>query len=589
MNVPQLALFSFLTLTAITQAAPESVKQAPRVVNPPSELGVGRQIPDLAFTDWNNHPHKLSDFKLSRGVAIAFTSTSCPLCKKYAPTLAYLERTFQDVTWIFVNPIATDSADDIKAMIATQGLKGLYFHDKDGTFAKAIGAHVTTEVFLLDPKRTIVYRGAIDDQHGLGYSKEKAQNIYLYLAIEALLAKKTPTIAATIAPGCELDLESAKATTTSLTYHNQISRLVQTHCMECHRKEGVAPFSLESYEDLKAHAGMIRKVVEKQTMPPWFASNPEGKPSPWFNDRTMPKKDRDDLLAWLASKREVGDQVDAPLAKKFPAGWRIGQPDLILELPKRVAVKATGVMPYQNIFIDLPSDEDQWVQKIEVKPTAREVVHHVLVYLAQKGKKPTDAIDERTGFLGVYVPGNSTLIYPEGMAKRIPKGSRLLCQLHYTPNGTAIEDQTQIGIVFAKKPPEHEIYVGGIANTKISIPPGADNHLETAIMPVPFDAKILGFLPHLHMRGKAFKYEYIDANGKTETLLDIPHYDFNWQLLYRFQEPKFLGRGGKIRVTATYDNSDKNPANPNPNKTVRWGPQTFDEMMLGYVEFYQVK
>jgi hypothetical protein len=195
-----------------------------------------------------------------------------------------------------------------------------------------------------------------------------------------------------------------------------------------------------------------------------------------------------------------------------------------------------------------------------------------------------DKIDERDGYWGLYVPGNSTLIYPPGYARMLPKGAKLHFQMHYTPNGTATEDRTRIGLVYAKEPPEYEVRVAGIANPRIKIPAGADNHEEVATLDIPFDAQLLAFLPHMHLRGKAARYEYITESG-TRTLLDVPRYDFNWQLLYRLAEPLAVKQGETLRFTAWYDNSTGNPANPNPNKIVRWGDQTDEEMHLGYVEF----
>jgi hypothetical protein len=220
------------------------------------------------------------------------------------------------------------------------------------------------------------------------------------------------------------------------------------------------------------------------------------------------------------------------------------------------------------------------VQAIEVRPGNISVVHHVIVAL----RGIDNEVDERDGYWGAYVPGNSTLVYPDGYARLLPKGAKLRFQMHYTPNGTATEDSTRIGLVFAKEPPRHEVKVAGIANARIRIPPGAGNHQEVASLRLPFDVQILGFLPHMHLRGKAARYEALTADG-TEVLLDIPRYDFNWQLLYQLAEPRTLRQGDTIRFTCWFDNSENNPANPDPSKTVRWGPQTEDEMHLGYVEY----
>jgi hypothetical protein len=203
----------------------------------------------------------------------------------------------------------------------------------------------------------------------------------------------------------------------------------------------------------------------------------------------------------------------------------------------------------------------------------------------ETGRVHTPWANDRGGFWGEYVPGQNTLVYPDGFAKKLPQGARLKFQMHYTPNGTATTDRTRVGVIYAKAPPRHEVRVAGIVNARIAIPPGAADHREAASLRLPFDATIMGFLPHLHVRGKACRYELIRADGTRTTLLDIPRYDFKWQLLYRLHEPLPLQAGETLVFTASYDNSAGNPANPDPTKTVRWGPQTFDEMHLGYVEY----
>jgi peroxiredoxin len=577
-----------------TVAAPkESPREGPKQLKG-SEVGVGRMLPDIAFTDVKGKTGKLSDFKASKGLVIAMTTTSCPVSKRYVPTLAKLEKEFaaKGITFLFVNPTETDTLESIKDAIATQGLAGRYVHDKTDAFVKAIGACSTTEVFLVDAARTVVYRGAIDDQYGLAYSRDEARDTYLVDALNSLLAGKVPEIAATSAPGCALEAVDTKSLATTVTYHNQISRILQNNCLECHRKGGVGPFSLETYEDVKAHAGMIRKQVERGVMPPWFAvPTKAGEVTPWANERSLAEHDKTVLLNWLTSDRPVGDIADAPIPRTFPPEWNIGKPDLIVQIPQPIAVKATGTMPYSNITVETGLKEDKWVQGFEVQPTAREAVHHVLVFVRPPKNAAADAAfdddrAERSGFFAAYVPGNSGQMYPTGMAKKLPAGSRLHFQIHYTPTGKATTDQIRVGIIYAKEEPKHVVQVAGISNPFINIPPGAANHQETAQIKVPFDAHVFQFMPHMHLRGKAAKYEAVYADGTTRTLLDIPRYDFNWQLMYRLAEPVTVPAGTTLKVTMTFDNSPGNPANPDPTKNVRWGQQTYDEMMLGYIAYY---
>lgn len=543
---------------------PDPIKQGPRVIRA-AEMGVGQLVPDTAFTDVKGKPGKLSDFKSSKLLVVAMTDPGCPLCKKYAPTLAAIEKEYaaKGVAFLLVNPGAKSGA----------------------ALAGTLGATTTTEVFVLDPTRTLLYRGAVDDQYGLGYATDAPKNNYLKAALDEALAGKVPVVGATTAPGCEL-AQDAIALATPVTYHARVERIVQQNCVECHRAGGPAPFALETYEQVVAKTAAIKRAaVADRTMPPWFAAPPaKGEHSLWANDRSLTVSDRHALLEWIDGRTPKGDPADAPLTRTFESGWLIGKPDVVLQMPKPIAVKATGTMPYQVISIDVNNDEERWVQAMEVQPSAREVVHHVLVFATPKGAPRAAA--EAQGFFAAYVPGNNTLIYPEGYAKKLPKNATVSFQMHYTPNGTATEDQTRFGMIFATVPPRHEVKVAALAKRQFSIPPGDADYKIVANMPyVPWNARVLAFFPHAHLRGKAARYDVTFPDGTKKNLLDVPHYDFNWQLMYRYAEPVSIPRGSSLTYTAWYDNSDKNPANPDPKRAVPWGPQTYDEMHLGYLEY----
>ncbi|WP_164100932.1 redoxin family protein [Candidatus Laterigemmans baculatus] len=611
-RLPQLLVLAAVGLGLVgfgamaVQAADSAVRQGPQPLKA-GELGVGSRVPDLALTTISGEPGRLSDFAEAPALVIALTGTECPLCLKYAPTLAAIEQQYRErgVVFVFVNPSESEELERLEKAVETHGFEGPYARDGSKSLAAALGAKTTTEVFVLDRARTLVYRGAVDDQYGFGYALDAPRKTYLRDALDELLAGQSPRVAATSSPGCELFYggPDSRASSTAeaaelsrapaeITYHNRISRIVQANCLECHREEGIAPIGLETYEEVKDYAGMIRRVVEQGIMPPWFAAplpqtnateSPSVQQAPsvhWANDRSLSNREQADLFAWIEAGAPEGDPQDAPLPKTYPDGWLIGKPDAVFEFSSPVPVKATGTMPYQNVTVETNLPEDRWVQAIEVRPGNLRVVHHVLVMI-DKGE---EEVDESDGYWGVYVPGNSTLVYPDGYAKLLPKGAKLRFQMHYTPNGTATEDSTRIGVVFAKEPPQHEVKVAGIANGKLRIPPGAENHREEATRRLPFDVQILGFLPHMHLRGKAARYELVTENG-TELLLDVPRYDFNWQLLYRLAQPRSLKAGDTLRFTCWYDNSENNPANPDPTRTVTWGPQTYDEMHLGYIEY----
>ncbi|MDX1934456.1 MAG: redoxin family protein [Capsulimonadales bacterium] len=526
----------------------------------------------------------------AKATVVALTGTTCPLSQKYGPTLSRLEDVYapKGVRFVFVNPSSIEPVADMKAQVRRLGLDGPYLSDRERSVARALGAKTTTEVFVLDDTGRIRYRGGVDDQYVIGASLPAPRHRFLADALDAVLAGKEPGATSAPAPGCLLADEETSGRATP-TYHGAVEHILRAKCVSCHRTGGVAPFALDTYESVKARAAMLRYVTERGLMPPWFAAKNAG--GPWRNDMSLPDADRKTLYAWIEGGMPAGDPKDAPAPVRYTGGWTIGKPDAVFELPRPIAVKATGTMPYQNVNVPTGFTEDRWVRKIEVMPGDRRVVHHVLVFVRTPETAATggrerlaERAEELGGFFGVYVPGNSALIYPDGLAKRIPRGAVLRFQIHYTPNGTATTDRTKIGLVFAETPPRSEVHTASIANLRFAIPPGADHHEVTAQLRVPTDVRVLSYLPHMRVRGKAARYEHT-REGKTTTLLDIPRYDFNWQLNYVLAEPLDVRAGDQVTFRAWYDNSDRNPANPDPGKTVRWGAQTFDEMHLGYVEY----
>ncbi|MBK8035521.1 MAG: EF-hand domain-containing protein [Verrucomicrobiaceae bacterium] len=562
------------------------VTSGPKVLKG-TEHGIGRQIADVTFTDLAGATHQLSDFQ---SAVIAMTSATCPVSKKYLHSLAKLEKDLreQNIALLLVNPFASETADEIKAQLTEAKITATYCHDQEKAFASALDAQTTTEVFLLDSKRTLIYRGALDDRYGIDYSHDAPRSTYLRDAIAAMLAGRQPIIAATAAPGCELDLPSKNLTQTSITYHRDVARILQQNCVTCHRENGIAPFALDDLAEVTDRAKVIKRVITEGTMPPWFAAPvAEGKDNPWANDCSLSTRDKTDLITWLESaNRPLGDPADAPAPLVFEDEWTIGKPDLIVQLPRPVSIKADGYMPYQFLTAQTTLTEDKWVSGYEIVPTDRTVVHHVIVNVHTKGGKVRDRDEGSGGYWAAYVPGNASQVYPAGFARKLPAGSTVSFQIHYTPSGKATQDQLRMGLVFAKEPPRYIVETIGVPKRKLSIPPGEANHLETHLQTVPSDLNVMAYMAHMHVRGKTFKYELITADG-TETLLDIPRYDFNWQLRYDLAQPKVLPRGSQLKISAHFDNSPANQANPDPTQTVKWGSQTYDEMMIGYLETFR--
>lgn len=580
---------SALLAIARTASSVEPLTEQPRVLAK-AESTAGSPAPDLKLTDIQGHSSSLRSLAAKqKALVIAFTSPTCPLSAKLLPTLAAVEKESAGAAaFVYVNPTASDQPDAIRASITQHGLKGAMVHDKDLAVSAALQASSTTEVFVLDAAGTIIYRGAVDDQYGLGYAHDAPKSEWLRDALRAVAAGQRPRVTATTAPGCVLALPETKPQpATAVTWHGRVSRIMQANCQECHRSGGIAPFPLETMEDAVSHAGMIKKAITKGLMPPWFAAEQPGVTHrPFANDRSLTATEKADLLAWLDGGRPAGDAKEAPLPRQWPdAEWAIGKPDAVWELPEPVNIKATGKMGYVHRQVSTKLTEDKWVQSFQVLPTSRAVVHHVLVFALTPDKEGKVRVRDGNNFFAAYVPGSGTVHYPAGYAKRLPAGTVLYFQLHYTPAGTATQDRTRLGVVYAKSPPRYEVNVAAAGNHRLRIPAGAENHVEHASLPVPFTSQVLSFMPHMHVRGKAFRYELVTPDNQRRTVLDVPRYDFNWQFLYRLAEPLTAPAGSRFEITAVFDNSTNNPANPDPAKEVRWGEQTDDEMLLGYVEY----
>jgi thiol-disulfide isomerase/thioredoxin len=595
-NVSRVCGVLLLSLVCGIGAAQQEAKirLAPQVLRA-GEHGVGQLAADVAFRDLSGNESRVGQVANDhRAVVFAMSSTSCPLSKKYFPSLVDLARTYANrgVRFVVVNPVATDDEEAMRRQQKELGTDALYVFDRKGSLAKSLGARTTGDVIVVDSARTVVYHGAVDDQYGFGYSLNAPRKKYLADALDALLDNRVPLTEATAAPGCMLDVAKPQiaqhGSPKQLTYHGRISRLMQRRCVACHRDEGVAPFPLDTYEDVTSHSPMISFVVKRAIMPPWFAATSDkSKPSPWANDCSLSETEKRDLLAWIEGDQVEGDVADAPRPLVFADEWEIGKPDAVFSFDEPVPVKATGIIPYKYITVETDVTEDKWIQAIEIQPGERTVVHHILVLI-----RPPAARNRRTrsgmgavDYWAIYVPGNGAQIYPEGYARRLPKGARLVFQMHYTTNGTATKDRTRIGMIFADKPPKHEVKTASIVDDQFQIPPGADNYQVESSISIPADVQVLGYLPHHHLRGKASRYELLNGAHEPELLLDVPRYDFNWQLFYKYAEPRIIKGGSTIRFTAWYDNSKDNPANPNPTRTVGWGPQTYDEMHIGYVEY----
>jgi hypothetical protein len=392
------------------------------------------------------------------------------------------------------------------------------------------------------------------------------------------------------------------AQTVSPTYYRDVLPILEQRCQTCHRQGEMAPMALQSYSEARTWAAAIAETARKKTMPPWFADPCCGH---FSNDPSLTPEQIATLSSWADAHAPPGDPRDAPPPIEWTKGWTIPSPDLVLEMPVAKRIPATGDVPYQYIIIPTRFREDRWISMSEIRPSNRMVVHHAVAYIRDPksswlrgapvgvpfsgGDLPTEALRRdamwtTSDLLLVYAPGSSPDRWPEGFAKRVPAGSDIVLQMHYTTHGHATEDRTSIGLVFSKAPPRKRVLTLQLTNSRFIIPPGDPAHRVEVHGTLPNDALLLSFFPHMHLRGKTFEYNILEPGGKVRTLLRISHYDFYWQLSYRLAEPIPLKAGTTLQAVATFDNSKNNPHNPDPESAVTWGEQTWSEMMVGFFD-----
>ena len=375
-------------------------------------------------------------------------------------------------------------------------------------------------------------------------------------------------------------LPAATVATPNPTFSKDIAPIFNARCVECHRAGELAPMSLTNYEDARPWAKAIRENVVRRVMPPWLADPAHGE---FRNDRRLPQPEIDTIVSWVNAGAPEGDRKDLPAAPHFEQGWNIGKPDAVFEMSAGYAVPAQGVVPYKYFRVPTNFTEDRWIQAAEARPGNRKGVHHIVIFLEEAGK-PVD-FAEATSFFTGYAPGSRPTQLEPGVAKLVKAGSTLVFQMHYTPTGTAFTDRSYVGVKFATAPPQRMAVTDKALNFAFRIPANDPNYEVKSTWTATKEVSLEALLPHMHLRGKDFQYTVTFPDGRQQVLLLVPRYDFNWQLGYALKEPLTLPKGTRIDCVAHYDNSANNPGNPDPTKEVRWGDQTFQEMMVGFLTY----
>lgn len=558
---------------------------------------LGTKVDDFKLADAYGVEHRLAEYAERPLVVLAFIGTECPLARLYAPRLVALAKKYegQGVVFLGINSHAQDNVTELKNFARVNGIEFPILKDLNNSLADQLQVTRTPVAYLLDRQRIVRYQGRIDDQYGLqdtptgtriSYQLKAPRREDLALAIDELLSGKPVSIAQTEPTGCLIGRRKQTSENSKVTYAKHIAPLLNEHCVFCHRPGQIGPFSLTSYEDAAGWAEMIGEVVAEQRMPPWHADPKHGK---FANDARLSAEQKTLIADWVAAGAPQGDLADLPEPPKFAEGWMIPKPDEIVHMPKAFDVPAEGTVPYQSIVVDPGWTEDKWVAAMEPRPGNPAVVHHIVMYVVPpKGVAKYFSADlpkTQLDWFASFSPGLRPPVLPKGTARFIPANSKLIFQMHYTPNGTKQSDRSYVGIKFADpKTVKQEIAVQHAGSHDFVIPPHAAGHEVTSEYVFEHDSMLWSVSPHMHLRGKDFQYTLVYPDGKSEVVLKVPQYDFGWQTTYILAEPKQVPKGTALQCVAHFDNSENNLNNPDPTQEVRYGPQTWEEMCYGWFE-----
>ncbi len=553
--------------------------------NGPSEVTlVPERIANFRLHDHAGRSHELRRLSDRRGVVLFTVGNGCPIVRRQLETMRELRERFGDeLEFLFLNANPQDSLEAVRSEAESFSIEFPILLDRSQAVARSLGVTRTGEAFLLDPSSgRIHYRGAIDDRLDYGVARADARETWLADALEAYLDHREPPVAVTEPRGCLILLEDWPE---EVTFVHDVAPVLERRCLECHRPGHIAPFAFDRYETARGWSPMMAEVLRTKRMPPWHA---DGEIGTFDNDRSLTAEEKRALLRWVELGAPRGEGTDPLADREFrpPQEWPLGPPDAVVKLPDEVIIPARGEIDYQYFEVEVELEEDGWVRALDVQPGNASVVHHVLVFLRYPehlAEHQPDFQGGLSGFFAGHVPGSDPWLFPENTGKFLPAGSSVVFQMHYVSTGKEETDRTRMGIYLHESTPEHELHVRSAHLSELRIPPGERDHEVTASHVVPKDVWLWGMSPHMHYRGSRFAIAARFPDGERRELLSVPHYDFNWQTTYLPLEPIFLPEGTVVYCRGAFDNSASNPANPDPDREVRFGPQTTDEMFIGYL------
>jgi peroxiredoxin len=554
---------------------------------PASALEPGARVENFQLLDHRGDSHELHYYSDASAVVLLVHGNGCPIVRHALPRLKEIRDAYADdgVKFLLINSNLQDDRAEIAAEAEKYDIDLPILLDEAQLIGESLGIVRTAEAFVIDPQERwrLVYRGPVNDRIHYETQRPEADNRYLVNALDAVLADKPIEKPHVDGPGCLINFPARQNRDEheEISYSDEIAPLLIDNCAQCHRPDGIGPWAMSDYEQVRGFAPMIREVIRTGRMPPWHADPHYGE---FSNDRSLSVEEKRTLIHWIetgAPRGEGSDPLPAAMKKDWPE-WTLGEPDAVVELP-RIEIPATGLLPYLHPVVANPLDHPVWLRAVDFLPEERSVLHHIIAAHIEPPREPGGR--PGGGLMGGYIPGGGPVVYPEGVGLRLQPGARFWFQVHYTTVGRAATDATRLGLYFRDTPPEYEHQAVVLENRDIRIPPRVKAHADSARWTFDRDVVVYSLLPHAHYRGNTSEFRAIYPDGREEILLSVPDYDFNWQRIYELERPKRLPAGTTVVHTTTWDNSAQNRANPDPNKEVTWGLQSQDEMLFGVINY----
>ena len=544
---------------------------------------------DYALYDERGGFHRLSHYNNSKGIVLWVQGNGCPIVRNALVDFHEIAANYSEKGFVFfmLNSNIQDQRDSIFHEAREFDFQVPVLNDSAQLIADELDIRITAEALVLHPiSREILFRGPINNRLDYEFQKNIATETYLKNALDAILQGKTPKNKVEIARGCRVTRYREIQKEDSLTYTKDIAPILNQHCIQCHTQGGIAPWSMTDYKKIVGWSAMMKQVLLSKRMPPWKADPLIGE---FKNSLAIADSNVRKIVSWIDNGVTRGEGEDIlrsipPITKV----WQKGEPDAIHTLQTE-SLPATGIISYRYQKVALDTDEDKWLRGIEIQPGNNKVVHHIVITNTERNQKSPITNREQRKWTDSYIAlggsGVQATFFPKGSGIFIPKKTELTVQIHYTTTGKQETDQTKIGLYYHDAPPEKEFYSLAPSNTEFVIPPFGNNIAISVEDSIHKDIKLYYIVPHMHYRGKSISFSVIYPDGIKETIVSVPDFSFNWQRLYELKEPKIIPKGSKIVVEGIYDNTYQNPLNPDPEKELRYGIQSTDEMLIGFFNY----